>query len=83
MANETTPGIIRRSEAEGLGWLPIETAPMDGTPIRILQGGEVFAGFAGDDANFPWQFLDTDGRRAFINGFRHDFSPSHWKPLHD
>ena len=50
-AQETIPRIIRRSEAEALGWRLIGTAPMDGRPIRLLQGGEVFAGFCGDDAN--------------------------------
>lgn len=79
----TEPRIIRRSEAAALGWLPIDTAPMDGTVIRLLQGGEVFAGFCGDDAEAPWHFLDRKDRHAFINAFRYRFSPSHWKPLYD
>ena len=62
-------------------WEPMETAPMDGTVIQFLQGGEVFAGFAGDDPDHPWQFLDRNGRQAFVNGFHHKFSPRWWRPL--
>lgn len=62
-------------------WEPMETAPMDGTVIQFLQGGEVFAGFAGDDPDHPWQFLDRNGRQAFVNGFHHKFSPRLWRPL--
>ena len=54
---------------------------MDGTVIQFLQGGEVFAGFAGDDPDHPWQFLDRNGRQAFVNGFHHKFSPRWWRPL--
>ena len=62
-------------------WEPMETAPMDGTVIQFLQGGEVFAGFAGDDPDHPWQFLDRNVGQAFVNGFHHKFSPRWWRPL--
>ncbi len=59
----------------------METAPMDGTVIQFLKGGEVFAGFAGDDPDHPWQFLDRNVGQAFVNGFHHKFSPRWWRPL--
>ena len=68
-------------EHETAGWEPIGTAPMDGTVIQLLQGGEAFAGFAGDDPDHPWQFLDRNGRQAFVNGFHHKSSPRWWRPL--
>lgn len=74
---------IKLEDAEALGWRPIFSAPMDGKPIRLLQGGEVFVGFSSQLTDYLWQFLDRDGERTFINTFSVGHEPTHWKSLED
>lgn len=78
-------------EAEARQWQPIETAPKDGTVIRLLDyRGDVYAGFwipgvpkkrrpEGYD-KFPWGTLDT-GVDDCLQGSPNDGSFTHWMPL--
>lgn len=61
-------------------WQPIETAPKDGTVIR-LYGFSVNAD--GWFADGEWKFLDIDEGHALINGWEQGYGPTHWQSLPD
>jgi hypothetical protein len=76
-------------------WRPIETAPKDGTIIRLAYIGKkgdvqechaaVYTDVGGDEfVEHPWRFLDfeDDNDTAFVNGW-HKNCPTHWRPLED
>ena len=68
-------------------WQPIETAPKDGTPVLLAQGGIVALGFCdGADWHF-WEgdydgavFGDEDGHFVRLNEWVTPYGPTHWKP---
>lgn len=67
-------------------WLPIESAPRDGTHVLIAFGQDhVSSGayVANDDDPFPWKFLDQQAQGfPIFNGARDDkYGPTHWMPL--
>jgi hypothetical protein len=57
-------------------WQPIETAPVDGTPVLLAAAGTVFEGEYKPDAN-GWWLANTDPTDY------HDGQvwPTHWMPL--
>lgn len=65
-------------------WLPISTAPRDGSNILIRFGrdGASQAKYV-PGVPHPWKFIDTnDGITWLINGARDDeYGPSHWMPM--
>jgi hypothetical protein len=65
-------------------WLPIESAPRDGSNILIRFGrdGVSQAKYVAGTP-FPWKFIDThDGITWMINTARDgEYGPSHWMPL--
>ena len=65
------------------GWLPIESAPKDGTQILLCQGSwGPYLGFFEEDI---WLFYDSEvgneGRQAFFNSWIEGYPPTHWMPL--
>jgi hypothetical protein len=55
-------------------WLPIETAPTDGTFIVMLQPGKTpVTGYLSQCLGFGWQSVPGDLR----------YEPTHWMPLPD
>ncbi len=74
----------RRAGEGGEGWVPIETAPRDGTPVLLLAGG--IAGqasyqgpsdgaiYSGGSSRYNW-FCEVS-HRSF-----HDEIVTHWRPL--
>jgi hypothetical protein len=65
-------------------WLPISSAPRDGSNILIRFGrdGASQAKYV-PGVPHPWKFIDTnDGITWLINGARDDeYGPSHWMPM--
>lgn len=61
----------------GLGaWLPIETAPKDGTEILVYTMSECFYVVAYDDVfSAPWRIRNNEGLNEAV--------PTHWMPLPD
>ena len=53
-------------------WQPIETAPMDGTPLLLWGWNDVQVG---------WFCNDRDDDREWINADYDDLAPTHWMPL--
>ena len=83
---QDSPAVVthtKQASLKALGWKAIFSAPMDGTPIRLLYGEDVFVGFSSRVTGFAWQFLDRDGERTFINTFSAGHEPTHWKSLED
>lgn len=57
------------------GWMPIETAPKDGTPFLAYQRN------GGPDL-YPCWFVNDQYEGAFWqNDYDNEPSPSHWRPL--
>lgn len=76
-SHATEPLALRLSD--GLGaWLPIATAPKDGSRILVFEGGEVqiVAWRAMHCGREDWG-LD-DGESVYCEG---EFRPTHWMPL--
>ena len=60
--------------AERGGWMPIETAPKDGTPVLLFAQGKMVVG--GWDSHWSGQrFVSRDIRAPFNAVF------THWMPL--
>lgn len=75
-------------------WLPIESAPKDGTKILIWRDGWLYAPVAwrevidGEDGSFgAWIFDDglclglAEGVLGWQEDFDEDSMPTHWQPL--
>lgn len=60
-------------------WLPIETAPKDGTPVLIFAAGHMAVAFADPENDFAWT-LD-DGHDYHLCLRRGMDCPTHWTPL--
>jgi hypothetical protein len=54
-------------------WLPIKTAPQDGSSV-LLTGGEVMVVAWWD---YDWKTFENDGARILFDG------ATHWQPLPD
>lgn len=69
------------------GWLPIESAPRDGTLLLLIQpeeGGELIPGLEDDykwlsPYTFTGWWRDGEWRCAEYSAF--DKSPTHWMPI--
>ncbi len=57
------------------GWMPIETAPKDGTVILLGHEAAVFDGWW-YEAESAW----VDGERNMYDDYCH-YNPTHWQPL--
>lgn len=56
-------------------WMPIETAPKDGTPVLIFDNPIVVAAY------FDTAPKDSGGQTWRMQGMCEWFDPSHWMPL--
>jgi hypothetical protein len=64
------------------GWMPIESAPKDGSAILIWQPREARRFFEGfDDQRYAIGYWRTDGRESWGNRNCVEVNPSHWIPL--
>lgn len=59
-------------------WLPIESAPKDGTQILGLRGNDARAVFWGEYYVGCWM---TGRTLPTMNGEPETFNPTHWQPL--
>ncbi|TWH01770.1 uncharacterized protein DUF551 [Ochrobactrum sp. J50] len=69
----SSPDHADAGKVEGDGWLPIETAPKDGTPVLAYQAGRYFKCWLECDryeGGYFWQ--DEEDSEP---------SPTHWRPL--
>ena len=75
--NDATPDGAASVLTAGLGaWLPIETAPKDGTEILVYTRSECFYVVAYDDVfSAPWRIRNDEGLNRAV--------PTHWMPLPD
>lgn len=78
------------------GWMPIESAPKDGTGIHLTDGRSVFYGWfnqtSGWDRDFPWVIIESHSMepvgccdsekddRVQANRWNSK-APTHWQPL--
>ena len=60
------------------GWMPIESAPKDGTRIILAWGGASVVGFYLDNSktNHPWQGWKVPSMEPMPRGL-----VTHWRPL--
>lgn len=66
------------------GWLPMMTAPRDGTTILLRFGSDGWSQGRWNphpgNSQHPWEIVDTNSAKAwFINRCKTEFGPSHWK----
>lgn len=64
-------------------WLPIKTAPRNGTTILIRFGSDgISQGSFHPDKAFPWRFIDESLGEWLINYAKDGpGGPTHWAPL--
>jgi len=66
-------------------WLPIETAPRDGSVLLLWRGLHVVAGWFEKTDHYDWYFLDdtrlNDDETIEPNAYLRDCPPTHWMPL--
>jgi len=69
--------------AEQEAWLPIESAPKDGTRIMLYRKGHVVFGHWNYDrfARNPRPYWSHDDQRAFGTTDARKTAPTHWRPL--
>jgi len=58
------------------GWMPIETAPTDYTPILAVDKEGVYCGVVVFSAVEGWECVDMLGRPTGTG-----FYPTHWRPI--
>lgn len=72
------------------GWMPIETAPRDGSPILLTNGRSCvhLAWFKGDGESYPWFLVDNFDFHVDDNGndcielnSAMEAWATHWQPL--
>jgi hypothetical protein len=73
------------NEAGVSAWLPIASAPRDGTTILLRLSKSVSQGrydpHPSRDAH-PWEFIDRSNGASFVNHMvDSDIGPSHWMPM--
>lgn len=67
-------------------WMPIATAPRDGTPILVCGGKYGYEHFGSEFHNVTpprafTAFYDTDGEFRATEDYGYYFRPTHWQPL--
>jgi len=74
-------------------WLPIETAPKDGTTIDVWLSGRINSniGFretdvwwgtvSGQEGQAGWVLIEDDGTEGYVDLLHDSYIVTHWMPL--
>lgn len=81
---DPTYDMMYRIWKEKQGWLPMESAPKDGTTILVLINGQTSMARRKlefeNPGEFVWEFIDHNGGMMIMNGIR-DNNFRGWKPI--
>lgn len=61
------------TRSDSVGWMPIESAPKDGTEIIVLSGAK--------GVSLGWFFIASSRTQGWLDQRGRQISPTHWMPF--